>query len=58
MRGSFTWPIPWYFRVNAGSEKQFTTVSHVKTIDAAGTLTISKGGTSKSKAVNDPTSGY
>ena len=56
--GSFTWAIPWYFKVGTGSEKQFATINHVKTIDATGKLTISKGGTTKSSELNDPTSNY
>jgi hypothetical protein len=56
--GTFTWAIPWYFKVGAGAQKQFSTMNHVKTIDASGGLTISKGGTSKTKALNDPSSNY
>lgn len=56
--GTFTWAIPWYFKVGAGAQKKFTTMNQVKTIDAAGGLTMSKGGTSKTKALNDPNSNY
>jgi hypothetical protein len=56
--GTFTWNIPWLFRVGEGAEKQFTTVTHQETTDATGKITISKGGTSKSKNLNDPTSNY
>lgn len=56
--GSFTWPIPWEFRVGGGSAKAFTTVTHQQDADATGKVTISKGGTSVSKNASDPTSGY
>ena len=56
--GTFTWDIPWYFRVGSGAEKQFKTVLQQETSDATGRLTISKGGTSKSAALTDPTSTY
>ena len=56
--GTFTWAIPWSFRVGTGSPKVFATLNHVKTIDATGKLTISKGGTTKSAQLNDPTSNY
>jgi hypothetical protein len=57
-KGDFTWPIPWEFQVGSGAPKQFATVNHVKSIDSAGTLTISKGGTSLSKTLNEASSGY
>lgn len=53
--GTFDWPIPWLFRVGSGGEKQFAIVTHHHESDAAGTVTISKGGTSVSAAINDPT---
>lgn len=56
--GVFTWEIPWSFRVELGSPKEFTTVNHIKTIDSTGKMTISKGGTTISKNLNDPTSNY
>ncbi len=56
--GTFTWAIPWYFKIGGGAEKQFTTMNHVKTIDAAGGLQISKGGTTKNKDLNAPSSNY
>jgi hypothetical protein len=56
--GTFTWAIPWQFRVDGGPAKVFTTLNQVKSMDTAGTLTVSKGGASVSKALNDPSSGY
>jgi len=56
--GVFTWPIPWEFQVGSGTPRVFATVNHVKAIDAAGTLTLSKGGTTVSKALNDSDSDY
>jgi len=56
--GTFSWNIPRYFRVGTGTEKQFMTVVHLEVTDATGKLTISKGGTQKSKNLNDPTSTY
>lgn len=53
--GTFDWPIPWLFRVGSGGEKQFTTVTHHHESDAAGTVTISKGGVSVSATINAPT---
>ena len=53
--GSFDWPIPWLFRVSSGAEKQFTTLTHHQDSDAAGAVTISKGGVSVSANMNDPT---
>lgn len=56
--GTFTWPIPWQFRVNGGTEKQFTTVTHQEDVDSMGSTTISKGGNSETKAATDATSAY
>jgi len=56
--GTFTWAIPWEFRVGTGSEKEFSTVTHKEEIDANGNMTISKGGASKSKNYADPDSNY
>jgi len=56
--GTFTWLIPWSYRVGAGAIKQFTTVTHQEITDSTGKLTISKGGTSKSANLNDATSTY
>lgn len=56
--GMFTWNIPWFFKVGTGAEKEFTVVTHQETTDATGRLTISKGGTTKSAGLTDPTSGF
>ncbi len=56
--GIFDWPIPWEFRVVGGAAKAFTTMNHHMEVDAAGTFTISKGGTSVTTALNDSTSNY
>jgi hypothetical protein len=56
--GTFTWQIPWHYRVGGGSAHEFSTVDQVHTVDGAGTLTSSKGGTTRSSALNDPTSTY
>ena len=56
--GTYLWPIPWEFRVGGGAEKEFTTVNHYKTIDAAGTVTITKGGHSETCGLNDSSSNY
>ncbi len=53
--GTFHWPIPWEYRCGSGPAKQFTVVDHNASIDAAGTVTTSKGGASSTHAVNDPT---
>ena len=53
--GTFDWPIPWLFRVGSGGEQQFVVITHHHESDAAGTVTISKGGTSVSANINDPT---
>ena len=56
--GTFTWPIPWEFRVGTGTTKVFTTVTHQQIADSTGKVTISKGGISVSKNASDSTSGY
>jgi len=56
--GTFTWAIPREFKVGTGAAKQFKIVPQKKTIDATGKLTISKGGTTVSKELNDPDSNY
>lgn len=56
--GTFTWPIPWEFRVGSGNAKVFKTVTHYQEADDTGKITISKGGFSVSKNADDPTSGY
>ncbi len=57
--GTFTWSIPWHFKVGTSGEgKKFTTVDHVETLDSTGKATISKGGTTKSAELNDLNSSY
>lgn len=56
--GSFDWPIPWRFRVGTGASKRFATVHQHFTTDAAGTMTVTKGGASASAAVGDATATY
>jgi hypothetical protein len=56
--GTFTWNIPWKFKVGTGADKQFTTVTQQEATDATGKITISKGGTSKYKNLNDPSSNF
>lgn len=56
--GMLEWPIHWQFRVALGSEKTFIDMVHAATIDSSGNATVSKGGTSKSKAYADPDSTY
>jgi hypothetical protein len=56
--GSFIWDIPWLYRIGDGPEIPFTTVQHRKTIDAEGTVTISKGGVSVTHRLDDPESHF
>lgn len=56
--GTFDWPIPWNFRVNGGSEKRFATVHQRFIIDAAGAMTVRKGGARANAALADAISGY
>ena len=56
--GRFSWAIPWIYQGEGGAEVKFTIVNHVKEIDGAGKITISKGGASVSSNLNDPTSDY
>ena len=56
--GKFTWEIPWLYQGEGGAEIRFATVSHVKEIDGTGRITISKGETSVSAGLDDPTSDY
>jgi hypothetical protein len=53
--GTFDWPIPWAFRVQHGDWKVFTTVHQDFTINAAGDMTVSKGGAVGFAALGDPT---
>ena len=56
--GKFTWAIPWLYEGEGGAEIHFVTVFHVKEIDSTGKITISKGGTTISANLDDPTSDY
>ena len=56
--GTFLWPIPWQFRVNGGSEKQFAIVNHEQVADSSGRVTLSKGGVTVTKDANDPNSNF
>jgi hypothetical protein len=56
--GTFTWAIPWSWKLGGGAAAQFTVVNHVETINANGDMTISKGGHSESKLYGDATSSW
>lgn len=56
--GTFDWPIPWTFRVGTGTPKSFTTVHQRFLIDAAGGMTVTKGGASGAAGLLDPSSTY
>jgi hypothetical protein len=57
--GTFTWNIPREFRVlDSNASKQFVIVPQVKAIDNTGKLSISKGGATVAKGLNDPSSSY
>ena len=57
--GTFDWAIPWKFRVgSSGADKVFATVHQRFTIDAAGDMTVSKGGATGAAKLADPTSTY
>jgi hypothetical protein len=54
--GTFTWNIPWFYRVEDSiTEYQFTTATHHEEVDDKGKMTISKKGASASHAADDPT---
>lgn len=53
--GSFTWPIPWEYRVEGGQWKRFATVNQIKLITPTGKLTVLKSGVFESKELMDPT---
>jgi len=42
--GTFSWAIPWRYRVGTGAAVNFTVATHYQTIDSAGTTTIEKKG--------------
>ena len=56
--GVLTFNIPWEFRVGAGTPKVFATVQHRQSINAAGDVTISKGGVSVTARRGDPTTSW
>jgi YD repeat-containing protein len=57
--GSFTWEIPWRFRVGSGVlSPPFWNSTHLKSIDATGKMTLTKGGVTVSAELNDPDSDY
>lgn len=56
--GTFSWPIPWRFRVGGGASKVFGTANHIMTINAHGDMTISKAGANASVAYGNPSSSY
>jgi hypothetical protein len=57
--GDFNWPIPWEYRVAAGSATQCYTANHHKYADATGKCCIEKAGAGPfCKNAADPTSGY
>jgi hypothetical protein len=51
--GTVTWPIPWYYSVNGGTEHRFATINQVADMDATGAVTISKAGASVTKGRNE-----
>jgi type VI secretion system secreted protein VgrG len=53
--GALEFAIPWEYKVGGGTPKTFATVVHRQTVVANGSVTISKGGTSVTAALNDPT---
>lgn len=56
---SFTWVIPWQYLVSGGAWTEFTTATHVATMNKAGTATIEKHNVGPfTKALNDPNSPY
>jgi len=55
--GTFTWNIPWYYRVvGTLSEHRFTTAAHHESVTATGQMTISKKGTTVTHNAADPDS--
>lgn len=56
--GYLQWDIGWEFRVGSGSAKKFTTAIHRQEIEASGRVTISKGGLTISRNLNDPTESW
>jgi hypothetical protein len=57
--GTFTWPIPWQYRVGAGGAVTFATANHYEIIDSSGKMTIQKKwGGPFTRELNDPDSDY
>jgi len=54
--GTVTWSIPWHYRVNGGTSHTLATIDQVVDMDNTGSVTISKGGASVTKARNDANS--
>lgn len=56
--GTFTWNIPWSWKLGTREVTGFVNKTHIETIDANGNMTISKGGISKSADYGTGTSNY
>jgi hypothetical protein len=58
--GNFTWSIPWYYRVvgTAATDRQFAFMHHEEAVDAAGAMTMTKGGTTVVHNAADPNSNF
>ena len=56
--GTLTWAIPWKFAVDLEPSKTFKVVNHLQVIDGTGKMTLSKGGTTVSSNLNDPTTTF
>ncbi|EKE77059.1 hypothetical protein [Gallaecimonas xiamenensis] len=57
--GTFTWAIPWFYRVQGHhGAHRFTTATHHEVVTNAGQMTISKKGVVVAHAAADPTSNF
>jgi hypothetical protein len=57
--GTFSWPIPWQYKVGTSALTDFTTANHEETVDATGKATIEKKGAGPfEKELDDPSSGF
>lgn len=57
--GTFSWPIPWQYRVGTGSAQAFTTATHLQHATSTGAADIQKAGAGPfTKQVNDATSNF
>ena len=58
--GTFTWSIPWYYRIvgSHGTDRQFAFMHHQESVDAAGQMTMTKGGTTVVHNAADPDSDF